>query len=175
MSHVVALHSAACTVRSYRDTDAASLARPGDNRAIWINLRDAVPHPSPAESGVAYIARVSEAPVPTSFAIDVGSEAVGGIALHPGSDVERFGAELGYWVGESFWGRGVVSAAVQLVTAYGFERLELQRIFALPFTRNPASVRVLEKAGYTREGHLHCSAFKAGAWEDQYLYARLRG
>ena len=114
-------------------------------------------------------------PVPASFAIDVGGEAVGGVALHPGKDIERFSAELGYWLGEPYWGHGVASAAVQLVTGYGFERLELQRIFALPFTRNPASVRVLEKAGYTREGHLHRSSFKAGAWEDQYVYARLGG
>ena len=113
--------------------------------------------------------------MPLSFAIDVGGEAVGGISLHPGEDVERYGAELGYWLGESMWGRGVTTTAVRLVTAYAFAERGLLRVFALPFTRNAASVRVLEKAGYIREGHLHGSAVKDGELLDQYLYAKLGG
>ena len=142
---------------------------------MWLNLRDAFPHPYTVADGEAYIARVSGATVPTSFAIDVDGEAVGGISLHPGTDVERFGAELGYWLGEPLWGRGIASAAVQLVTAHGFDVLGLQRVFALPFAHNAASVRVLEKAGYTREGLLRRNSFKAGEWVDQFLYARLKG
>ncbi|HEY9450876.1 MAG TPA: GNAT family protein [Gemmatimonadaceae bacterium] len=169
------LRSAECIVRPYRPEDAESLARHGNNRRIWLNLRDRFPHPFSVEDGAAYIAYTLREPVPLSFAIDVGGEAVGGISLHPGEDVERYGAELGYWLGESMWGRGVTTAAVRLVTAYAFAERGLLRVFALPFTRNAASVRVLEKAGYIREGHLRGSAVKDGELLDQYLYAKLGG
>ena len=109
-----------------------------------------------------------------SFAIEVGGSAVGGISLHRGVDVERFGAELGYWLGAPFWGRGITTAAVRLVSAYAFEACGLERVFAMPYARNAASARVLEKAGFVREGVLRRHAFKDGVFEDQWLYATLR-
>ena len=174
MSAVIELRASACTVRSYRTSDAEPLAHHGDNRAVWINLRDRFPHPYRVDDGKNYIAHCLEAVLPTSFAIAVDGEAVGGISFHPGTDVERIGAEVGYWIGESFWGRGIASAAVRLLTAYAFEERKLERLFALPFARNAASARVLEKAGYVREGVLRRSCFKAGEFEDQLLYAKLR-
>ena len=90
------------------------------------------------------------------------------------TDVERVSAEIGYWLGESCWGRGIVTEALRAVTAEAFRRFELRRIYALPFADNPASVRVLEKAGYVLEGRLRQSAIKDGQIRDQLLYATYR-
>ena len=168
------LRSSVCVVRSFRPDDAASSARNGNNRKIWLNLRDRFPHPFTEAEGAAYITRTLAQPNPTSFAIDVGGEAVGGISLHPGSDIERLSAELGYWLGEPYWGRGITTAAIVLVTGYAFTELGFIRVFAVPFARNPASCRVLEKAGYVREGVMRQSAIKGGVIEDQYMYAALK-
>jgi len=81
----------------------------------------------------------------------------------------------GYWIGEEFWGRGITTDAIRFVTTIGFAKHDLIRIFAVPFSRNTASCRVLEKAGYAREGLMRQSAVKDGVVEDQYLYAALRG
>lgn len=168
------LASAPCTVRSYRVGDAASLAHHGNNRRVWENLRDRFPHPFTEAKGAEYIARVLGSSEQTSFAIDVGGAAVGGISLHRGSDIEQASAELGYWLGEEFWNRGIATRAIQLVTDYAFNDLELLRVFAVPFTSNIGSYRALEKAGYLREGRLRQSAVKDGRVVDQYLYARVR-
>jgi len=89
--------------------------------------------------------------------------------------VERVGAEIGYWLGVPFWGRGIMTAALQAVTAHAFrEHPELRRIWAVPFAWNPASMRVLEKAGYRAEGRMRESAVKDGKIVDQMLYAILR-
>ena len=163
-----------CVVRSYEPGDAASLARNADNREVWLNLRDRFPHPFAEADGAAYIAAVRSRPVTTSFAIAVDGQAVGGISLDVGEDVERLSAELGYWLGEPYWGRGIMSDAVAVVTRYAFDDLGLIRVFALPFAHNAASCRVLEKAGYHREGVMRCSAIKDGRVLDQVLYASVR-
>jgi [ribosomal protein S5]-alanine N-acetyltransferase len=168
------LHSPQCIVRSYRVTDAPSLTRHGNNRKVWLNLRDRFPHPFEEQGCVEYITRGLQSPVEASFAIDVGGAAIGGISLHLGTDIERVGAEMGYWIGEEFWGRGIASAAIKLVTAHAFTDLGLLRVFAVPFTTNAASCRALEKAGYQREGTLRRSAIKDGRVLDQHLYAAVR-
>lgn len=168
------LRSPQCTVRSYRPGDAPSLARHGDNRRVWQNLRDRFPHPFTEADGAAYIVRVLASDDETSFAIDVDGAAVGGISLHPGADIERVGAEVGYWVGEDFWNHGVATAAIKLLAEHAFSARGLVRLFAVPFATNLASCRALEKAGFQREGLMRQSAIKDGRVLDQYLYARLR-
>lgn len=162
-----------CVVRSYRANDASSLALHANNRKIWLNLRDRFPHPFGEADGAAYIADVLTRARPTSFAIAVDGVAVGGISLRVGTDIERLSAELGYWLGESFWGRGIVSEAVAAITDFGFRELRLVRIFAVPFAHNTASHRVLEKAGYQHEGVLRAAALKDGQILDEHLYARI--
>lgn len=163
-----------CVVRSYEPADAASVARNANNRKVWLNLRDRFPHPFTQADGAAYIADVGSRPVTTSFAIAVDGLAVGGISLHVGQDIERLSAELGYWLGEPYWGRGIMSDAVVAVTRYALDDLGLVRVFALPFAHNAGSCRVLEKAGYQREGVMRCSAIKDGRVLDQVLYAVAR-
>ena len=171
----VELRSTLCIVRTYRPDDAASLAKHGNNRRIWENLRDRFPHPHTETHAREYIAHLAENADPTSFAIEVGGEAAGGISLHIGSDIERIGAELGYWLGEELWGRGIITAAIGLVTNYAVSKRGLIRVFAIPFTTNTASCRALEKVGYEREGLMRKSAIKDGRIRDQYLYAKVRG
>lgn len=158
-------------VRSYEPGDAVSLARHGNDRGIWQNLRDGFPHPYRVEDGEAFVA-MALARVPESFfAIDVGGEAVGGIGFSPHEDVERLSAEVGYWLGRAFWGRGVVTAALRVLTVHAIEAHGLVRLYAAPYATNPASARVLEKAGYVFEGRLRLSAIKEGRLLDQLLYA----
>lgn len=163
-----------CDVRSWRPGDAAALVEHANNRKIWLNLRDRFPHPYTARDARAFLKSVLTARPETNFAIDVDGDAVGGIAFRVQSDVERIGAELGYWLGEAYWGRGIATAAVRAVTDHALVTHGLVRVFALPFAENRASARVLEKAGFTLEGVLRSSAIKDGRVLDQLLYARIR-
>jgi RimJ/RimL family protein N-acetyltransferase len=105
------------------------------------------------------------------FAIAVNDEAVGGIGFVLRGDVERVSAEIGYWLAEPFWKRGIATEALVAVTAYAIETHNLTRVFALPFAWNTASCRVLEKAGYVLEARLRRSAIKDGKITDQMQYA----
>lgn len=162
---------ATCRLRPPRPGDAASLARHANDREIWLNLRDRFPHPYAVSDAEAYIARVGAQDPVTAFAIEVDGEAAGGITLMPGHDIERVSAEVGYWLGRAFWGRGIVTDALRATTDHAFAHLGLHRVFAVPFVRNAASRRVLEKAGYVREGTMRRSAIKDGELLDQDLYA----
>ncbi len=163
-----------CLIRPYATTDAQALASRADNRKVWRNLRDAFPHPYTLDHAEAFISRVNEMDPQTNWCIAVDGQAAGGIGLKLHEDVERFSAEMGYWLAEEHWGRGIVSEAVAAVSDYAFGAFGLNRIFATPYDWNPASCRVLEKAGFQREGVLRRAAFKDGQVVDQVMYARIR-
>jgi RimJ/RimL family protein N-acetyltransferase len=163
------------TVRDWRPDDAASLAQHANDRRIWLNLRDAFPHPYTLADAEGFLAFVAEMQPRTFFAIAVNDRAIGGIGYTLHHDVERVSAEIGYWLGTAFWGRGIMTAALGAVTAYAFrEHRELRRIYAVPYARTTASARVLEKTGYRCEGRMRQSAIKDGQVIDQLLYAILR-
>ena len=164
-----------CTVRSWRLDDTASLVRHANNRKVWRNLRDRFPYPYTSSDAEAFLRSVIGTTPETSFAIAVDGAAVGGIGLTLADDIHRRSAELGYWLGEEYWGRGITSAAVRAVTDYAFAHYDLVRIWAGVFHWNPASMRVLEKAGYTREATLRKSAFKDGQLVDEVIFAVVRG
>ena len=161
-------------LRPWRPGDEESLARHANNRRVWLNLRDLFPHPyTRADAEVWIASQRGEDPV-CNFAIEVEREAAGGIGLHLQTDVEWRSAEIGYWLGEAHWGKGIMTAAVRAVTAYGFAQLDLVRIYATVFEWNPASQRVLEKAGYSLEGRLRKAITKDGQTIDSFLYAYIR-
>lgn len=160
-----------CTVRSWQSGDLASLVEQANNRQIWENLRDQFPHPYRKRDGESFLKRVRGAWPETTFAIVVDGKAVGGIGYVLQADVERVSAEIGYWLGEAYWGRGICTDALAAMTQYAIAQHGLTRVFALPFAHNTGSRRVLEKAGYIIEGHLHRSAIKDGRIVDQMLYA----
>ena len=161
-----------CVLRPWSEGDEGSLVRHADNHEVWRRLRDRFPHPYTRADAERWIAFTRRQGPRTHFAIEVDGEAVGGIGLELGSDIERRSAEIGYWLGEAFWGRRITTAAVRTLTRYGFEALDLTRIFAVPFASSSASMRVLEKCGYVREGVMRRSAIKEGVVIDQILYAR---
>jgi ribosomal-protein-alanine N-acetyltransferase len=160
-----------CDVRSWATADVDSLVKYANNRKIWLNLRDAFPHPYTKRAGRDWVRSARNRHPETSFAIAVAGEAVGGIGFVLHADVERVSAEIGYWLGEPFWGRGITTDALRAVTEYAMQTHGLTRIFALPFAWNTPSCRVLEKAGYVLEARLRKSAVKDGQLTDQCQYA----
>lgn len=170
-------------IRPWLPADAAALAALADNRAIWRNLRDAFPHPYGRKDARAWIRAVTRQLPCAHFAIEAGASPgadgpfalAGGIGLTPQADIHAGTAEIGYWLGEPFWGRGIMSQALAAFTAFAFPAFGLRRLYALVLEWNPASMRVLEKCGYLREGTLRRSAVKDGIVADEIVYARLHG
>jgi RimJ/RimL family protein N-acetyltransferase len=162
-------------LRAAQPPDAEAMAKHANDREVWLNLRDRMPHPYSVDDARAFIDLVKEQSPRVQFSIDVNGEVVGGIGLVPGADIERCSAEVGYWVGREYWNRGIASAALQRICRYGFEELGLSRIFATPIAWNPASFRVLEKAGFEREGLMRNACVKDGKVADMILYAKIVG
>lgn len=160
-----------CSVRSWHVRDVASLVANANDRDIWLNLRDRFPHPYTIRDGASFIKVARDLRPETFFAIAVDDNAVGGIGFVLQHDVERVSAEIGYWLGRPYWGRGIASEALVALTRHAIDAHGLTRVFALPFAHNVASCRVLEKSGYVLEGRLRRSAIKNGQIIDQLQYA----
>jgi RimJ/RimL family protein N-acetyltransferase len=151
-----------CELRPWQASDAAALARHANDRDVWLNLRDAFPHPYSLEDARRFLERMAlQSPV-TYCAIVVEGEAAGGIGYTMNSDIERLSAELGYWLARPHWNKGITTEAVRALTAHAERTHGLVRVYALPRATNRASCRVLEKAGFALEGRLRRSAIKAG-------------
>src|SRR5208337_3789735 len=118
-------------VRSWRKNDLDALVRYANNPTIAANLRDQFPHPYTRSAGAAYLAEVRSAEIETSFAVEYADEAVGGIGFKLGADIARLSAEMGYWLGEPYWGRGLTTRAVLATSEWAFENYKLTRIFAM--------------------------------------------
>ncbi len=165
------LRTATCAVRPWRASDAEAVARHGNSPTIAPNLRDGFPAPFTLERAQAFIA-ANTARIPIDrFAIVTEGEAVGSIGFTQHTNVERTSAEVGYWLGEAARGRGVMTDALMAVTGYAIRTHGLTRVYAVPYENNPASFRVLEKAGYVCEGRMRRSVIKDGLVLDQVLYA----
>jgi len=160
-----------CVVRSWRRSDVASVTLHANNAKIGRNLRDGFPCPYTEADARAFVEHALALVPPTRFAIAVQGEAVGsiGFTLHP--NVERVSAEMGYWLGEAFWGRGITTDAVKALTRHAIAAHGLTRVYAVPFEWNPASARVLEKAGFACEARMRRSVVKEGQILDSLLYA----
>lgn len=161
-------------IRSWVPEDARAMARFANNRKIWENLRDAFPHPYGLADAEGFLKFLAQEKPEMTFAIATTDEAIGCIGLRRGVDVHGQTAELGYWLGEPFWGRGIMTEAVSEFVRWAFEDLGLNRIYAEPFEGNTASARVLEKAGFVREGRMRANVVKDGKVLDSLLYARVR-
>jgi len=162
------------TLREWRPGDAESLARHANNVKVSRNLHDAFPHPYTRADAESWIKQTSAVTSGMIFAIVVDGQAVGGIGINPGKDVDRRTAAIGYWLGEAYWGRGITTEALQAVTEYIFSVFDFARLEAYVFEWNLPSTRVLEKAGYTREARLRKKVTKEGRTVDCFLYARVR-
>ena len=163
-------------LREWRREDAADVARYADNEKIARNLRDVFPHPYALADAQGFLDICIAGDPETSLfrAIEIDGRAAGSIALCRGSDVSQKPAELGYWLAEDYWGRGIMTQAVRQLCREGFSRWDIQRIYAEPFAHNAGSRRVLEKAGFSLEGVMRRGVFKRGQVCDFCMYALLR-
>ncbi|HEU4405125.1 MAG TPA: GNAT family N-acetyltransferase [Polyangiaceae bacterium] len=167
-----ALRTSFGSLRRWRASDAGSLARHANNPAVARTMSDAFPSPYGPDDARRFLALA--ATQAGFFAIcTADDEAVGGIGVAPGADIYRLTGEVGYWLAEPFWGRGIVAEALTVFTPFAFKRFGLVRLYARPFATNAASGRVLEKAGYALEARLRANVVKNGAVLDQLVYAAL--
>lgn len=161
-------------IRPWLSSDLESLVRQANNRNIWLRLRDTFPHPYTTADGQWWLDHAMSQQPARNFAIEVDGSAVGAIGYEVGKDIESCQAEVGYWLGEPYWGRGIATKAIVALTEHAFTTTELIRLFATPFCDNLASRRALVKAGWQLEGTLRHSAIKDGKVMDRALYVKLR-
>ena len=158
-------------IRSFHTGDAESITHYANNRNVSRNLTDMFPFPYQLSDAETFIDKVISTDPEQVFALVIDGEAVGGIGVHPKDGCYRSTALLGYWLGEPFWGRGIMTEAVRAITAWAIPRFDLLRVEAGVFAWNTASARVLEKARYVLEGRHRKSVIKFGEVTDQLMYA----
>jgi RimJ/RimL family protein N-acetyltransferase len=163
-----------CFVRHWTADDKSSLLRYANDRTVWRNLTHRFPHPYTEADADFWLGRLATLARPTHWAIEVDGQAVGGVGVELGEGVFAKAGRFGYWLGRPFWGRGIMTAAVRVITDHVFANFEVARLEAAVFEWNPASMRVLEKCRFVREGVQRKSVFKDGELIDAALYSRLR-
>lgn len=163
-----------CSVRDWRADDKPSLLRLANNRSVWRNLTHRFPHPYTEADADAWFAMLAKMPNPTHWAIDLNGEAVGAIGIEIGEGVYARTARFGYWLGEPFWGRGIMTAAVCETSEYVLDQFDVVRLESPVFEWNQPSMRVLEKCGFVRESVQRKSVFKDGQIIDCVMYVLLR-
>jgi len=157
------------TLRKFRESDLASLVKYANNYNIAKFLTNQFPHPYNEDDGRKFLSKaVSDDS--GIFAIDIDGEAVGAIGIFPQSDIHEKNAEMGYWLAEPFWGNGITTQAIREMVEYGFKTFNIIQIYARPYSANPASQRVLEKAGFVCEARLKNAVYKHGNYMDELIY-----
>ena len=161
------------SIREWKYTDTADLAAALSNRKILDNLRDGLPYPYTEKNAEEYISFIlnSDPNDTFAFAIEVDGKAVGSIGAFRQGNIHFRTAELGYYLAEEYWGRGIMTSAVRQLCEKLFAETDIIRIFAEPFDYNVGSRRVLEKAGFQLEGIMKNNAFKNGKVLDMAIYA----
>jgi [ribosomal protein S5]-alanine N-acetyltransferase len=158
-------------LRDWNEKDLDSLVKYGNNFNVAKNMSDLFPHPYTEEAGKAFI-RMANSQEPRHIrAIEIEGEAAGGIGLHQQQDIYKHNAELGYWLAEPYWGKGIITDAIRQMVKYGFENFDIERIFARPFHTNTGSQKALEKAGFKLEARLSKTIFKNGEYLDELIYS----
>ena len=165
-----------CKIRKWELSDAADLATALSNRKIQDNLRDGLPYPYTEQDGIEFISAMLSADENETFAFAVTADnkVVGSIGVFRQGNIHRQTAELGYYIAEEYWGKGIMTEAVKQICEYVFEKSDIIRIYAEPFAYNAASCRVLEKAGFQYEGTLRSNAVKTGKIIDMKMYSLLK-
>lgn len=161
------------SLRPVTEKDAPKMAELANNKKIWDKVRDQLPHPYHIEDARTFMATIHSLHPTRHFAICSKGEFCGMIGLELQTDVYRLSAELGYWIGEPWWGQGIATEAVRLMTQYAWETLGVERLYAVVFANNPASMHVLEKCGFEKEGISRRAVIKNGKMMDEVRYAIL--
>lgn len=161
-------------IRSFEYSDEESLAKYANNSNVSKLLRDQFPFPYTRTDAKVWLKYSCKQKIETNFAIANSEELIGSIGITIKEDVNRFSAEIGYWLAEPFWGKGIATEAIKILTGYAFSHFNLNRIFANIYEGNIASEKALIKAGYKKEGTMRKAVFKEGKFIDQYIYAILK-
>ena len=164
------------SIREWKIEDAPDLVEAINNKKVLDNLRDGVPFPYTIKDAEDFIRAMLTSDKETTFpfAIAYGDKAIGSIGIFRKDNVHRRTAELGYYIGEPYWGKGVTTEAIKQICDYIFTNTDIIRIFAEPYAHNDASCRVLEKAGFQFEGTLRQNAVKNGQLLDMKMYALIK-
>ena len=164
----------AIIIRQWTMDDLPNLVKNANNINVWNNLRNYFPHPYTEEHAKSWIeSAMLESPA-MNFAIDMDGEAIGGIGLIFNTDVYIMSAEIGYWIGEDYWGKGIATEAIRQMIEYSFYYFDIVRIYAEVFENNKSSMRVLEKNGFYLEGVRRKSVLKNNVLMDDYIWVKLR-
>lgn len=163
-----------CSLRPWKPDDKADLVRHANNRKVWRNLTHLFPHPYTDADADQWITTANQSGPSLHLAIDFEGTAIGGIGVIAGEGIAVHTAQFGYWLGEAHWGKGIATAAARAMVAYVFAGSHFVRLEAPVFAWNPASMRVLEKVGFVREGVLKRSVFKDSKFTNSVLYALVR-
>lgn len=161
-------------LRAWHPDDAESLVKHANNHKVARNLRDGFPHPYTLNDARAWIEKILTNKNDVVYAIEVNGEACGGIGLHALQDVYRFNAEIGFWLSEIHWNKGIVSEALGLMVDLAFTEYHWVRIYAGVFSTNPASMRVFEKNGFVHEATHYKAVKKEGVFMDELIFAKLK-
>ena len=161
-------------IRSFGGRGKDSLVKYANNKEVSKNLRDRFPSPYKVSDAEEWLMFACNQNPEFSFAIANDKELIGGIGIVPQEDINRYSVEIGYWIGEPFWGKGIISAELKEMTTYTFKKFKYNRIFASVFEGNKASEKVLQKAGYKKEATLRKSVYKKEKFLDQHIYSILR-
>ena len=161
-------------LREWQQSDAKGLVEHANNPNVAKWLTNQFPYPYRIEDAISYLGSIKDDNPTRVFAIVVDGIAVGSIGIFPQADIHEKTAEIGYWLSEKYWGRGIMSKAIQEIVAYGFKTFDIIRVFARPFSTNMGSQRVLEKAGFELEARLKKALYKNGEVMDELIYVRFR-
>lgn len=164
------------TIRTWTMADAPALAQILNNKNVQDNLRDGLPFPYTVTDAEAYISAMLSADRDQIYpwAILVDDTVAGSIGVFRKANVHRLTAEMGYYIAETHWGKGVMTEAIRQVCRHIWAHTDIVRIFAEPYANNIASCRALEKAGFVCEGTLRNHAIKHGVLLDSKMYARIK-
>ena len=165
-----------CKIRKWKLTDAKDIAVALSNKKIQDNLRDGLPYPYSEQDGIDFISSMLSANEDETFAfaITLDDKVIGSIGVFRQQNIHRQTAEMGYYIAEEHWGKGIMTDAVKQICEYVFKNSDILRIYAEPFAYNTGSCRVLEKAGFQYEGTLRNNAVKNGKVIDMKMYSLLR-
>jgi RimJ/RimL family protein N-acetyltransferase len=161
-------------LRNWQEKDYKSLSKNANNKKIWDNLRDEFPYPYTEMAAKEWIKIANQDQPLTNFAIEYKGTAVGGIGIILQTDVFRKSAEIGYWLGEKYWNKGITSTALKAMIDYSFNHFDINRLFANVFDSNIASIRVMTKCGFKKEAHLNKAVIKNNQLQDCLIFSLLK-
>lgn len=162
------------SLRKLKLSDAERFATLANTKNIWQFMRDSFPYPYSKNEAIQFIDYCNEHTENHIFGIMYKNELVGATGLHAQDDINRYSMELGYWLGEAYWNKGIATQTVALILQYGFDNLDINRIFAGTLQSNLASAKVLEKNNFKLEGITKQSAYKNSQFQDEYHFAILK-